>query len=163
MAVVLVRIDDRLIHGQVVEGWLPVVQAQRIVVVSDRAAADPLQVGLMKLAVPETVTVDVHPVRRAVDVWCSTGWPKERVMVLFPSVAEFEKGVEAGAPVTELNLGGVHDGPGRVPVAPNLALHPDERRALTRLVKRGIRIDTRALPMDDPRFLPTILPEVDAP
>ena len=42
MSLVLVRVDDRLIHGQVVGGWLPVVQAERIVVVSDLAAADDL-------------------------------------------------------------------------------------------------------------------------
>ena len=132
-------------------------------VVSDRAAADLLQVGLMKLAVPETVAVDVFSVARAVEVWRSTGWPDERVMVLFSSVADLEKGGDAGLPLTDVNLGGVHDGPGRVPVAPNLALHPEERRALTRLTQRGLRIDTRALPMDDPRLLPTLLPEVNAP
>ena len=65
MSLVLVRVDDRLIHGQVVGGWLPVVQAERIVVVSDLAAADPLQTGMMRLAVPEGVSVDVLSVDAA--------------------------------------------------------------------------------------------------
>jgi mannose/fructose/N-acetylgalactosamine-specific phosphotransferase system component IIB len=65
MSLVLVRIDDRLIHGQVVGGWLPVIQAERIVVVSDRAAGDSLQTGLMRMAVPDGVTVDVFSVNQA--------------------------------------------------------------------------------------------------
>ena len=55
MAVVLVRIDDRLVHGQVVEGWLPHVKADEIAVVSDSAADDPTQQILMQLALPDGV------------------------------------------------------------------------------------------------------------
>ena len=51
----LVRIDDRLVHGQVVEGWIPFLRADVVVVASDSAAADETQVALMRLALPDEV------------------------------------------------------------------------------------------------------------
>jgi PTS system mannose-specific IIB component len=91
MNLVLVRIDDRLIHGQVVGGWLPVIQAERIVVASDRAAADSLQTGLMRLAVPDHVAVDVLPVARAAVALKDDLWTKERVLLLLPGVEELAR------------------------------------------------------------------------
>jgi PTS system mannose-specific IIA component len=88
MSLVLVRVDDRLIHGQVVGGWLPVIQAERIVVVSDRAAADPLQTGLMRMAVPDHVAVDVLSVDDASALMKAGPWGNERVLLLLPGVQE---------------------------------------------------------------------------
>ncbi len=64
--IVLVRIDDRLVHGQVIEGWMPALDAAGLLVVSDQAAADPTQKALMELALPEGVklvltTIAVSP------------------------------------------------------------------------------------------------------
>ena len=61
----LVRIDDRLIHGQVVEGWLPVLKAQRIVVVCDQAASDETTRALMELSVPQAIRLDILTVAAA--------------------------------------------------------------------------------------------------
>ena len=65
MPITLVRIDDRLVHGQVVEGWLPFLRAQRVLVVSDAAASDETQVMLMQLALPDEVELTVLPVAEA--------------------------------------------------------------------------------------------------
>ena len=55
MPIVLLRVDDRLVHGQVVEGWLPTLGADLVVVVSDVSASDPVQSALMKMALPSGV------------------------------------------------------------------------------------------------------------
>ena len=151
MPLVLVRVDDRLIHGQVVEGWLPVIQAQRILVAADRPANDEFQKGLMRLAVPEEVAVDVLSVADAgVALKTLSGTP-ERILLLVPGVDEVVRLVDAGAAISEVNVGGLHDAPGRVMIFPHLSLTPGEREQLTALVARGIRVETRALPSDHRR------------
>lgn len=158
MALVLVRVDDRLIHGQVVGGWLPVIQAERIVVVSDRAAADALQTGLMRMAVPDDVAVDVLSIDDASARLKAGAWDKERVMLLLPGVQELIWLVDLGVPVTQVNLGGVHDAPGRVMVAPHLAFTTEEKNILNRLYSKGVRFETRPLPGDVPVPLQELIP-----
>lgn len=158
MSLVLVRVDDRLIHGQVVGGWLPVVQAERIVVVSDLAAADPLQTGMMRLAVPEGVSVDVLSVDAAAVQLKNGAWAEERVMLLVPGVHELNWLVDLGVLISQVNLGGVHDAPGREMVAPHLAFTADEKNILNRLYSKGIRFETRPLPSDVPVPLRELIP-----
>jgi mannose/fructose/N-acetylgalactosamine-specific phosphotransferase system component IIB len=126
MPVVLARVDDRLIHGQVVEGWLRVIQAGRIVVASDEAAADALQQGLMRLAVPPDVEVTVLAVDAAAEKLVAGEWASDRVMLLVPGIREARRLVDAGVPLSSLNLGGIHDGPGRTFLTPFLALNEED-------------------------------------
>src|SRR5439155_7785564 len=73
MPLCLVRIDDRLVHGQVVAGWLPHVRAELVLVACDAAADDEIQGTLMRLALPDAVALEVltlaaaarHPARGA--------------------------------------------------------------------------------------------------
>ena len=147
--IVLARIDDRLIHGQVVEGWLRVIQAHRILVVSDLVARDSFQAGLMRLAVPPEVNFAALSVADAAKVLASSQWKDERVVLLMPGLREARQLAEAGWVPPSLNLGGLHDAPGRVSYTPSLALSAEDKEDLRSLIARKIPIDTRALPADD--------------
>ena len=63
MPIVLVRIDDRLVHGQIVQGWLKNIDVNKIVVVSDSAATDDMQKMLMAMAVPIGIELEVNTVK----------------------------------------------------------------------------------------------------
>ena len=79
----LVRVDNRLIHGQVVEAWLPHLKVARVVVADDEAAHSPLIRAAMGLAVPAELEVHIHPLGRrglrrrspptACAPWCCCG------------------------------------------------------------------------------------------
>ena len=105
MALALIRIDDRLIHGQVVEGWLPVLGASRIIVVSDAAAADAMQRQLMRLALPEAVALDVLPVSAAVAAVRAAAAAPEKALVLAPGPAEILALLEGGLELESVNVG----------------------------------------------------------
>lgn len=148
MTLALVRVDDRLVHGQVIEGWLPVVQAARLVVASDPAAADPWQAGMIQLAIPDGVRLDVVSVDAAAALLRDAARERSRVMVLIAGIGDLRRLIEAGAPVEAVNLGGVHDGPGRSAVTPHLFLTDADKNDLRALAARGVRIEARALPTD---------------
>jgi mannose/fructose/N-acetylgalactosamine-specific phosphotransferase system component IIB len=113
MPVTLVRIDDRLVHGQVVEGWLKVIRATHIVVASDLVAADETQKALYLLAVPQGIKLSCLSLKDAAAAWGSPAWKKDRVLVLVSSPQDVLVLVENEADIPTLNVGGMHYKEGR--------------------------------------------------
>lgn len=148
MPVVLVRIDDRLIHGQVVEGWIPYLGAERVLVVSDAAEADETQSALMRLALPESVGLEVLSVERAARHSGLSPDHPERVLVLSPGPGEVLGLLDRGVAFPRVNVGGLHYTAGRVQLGKAIFLSEEDRRALREISRRGATLEGRALPGD---------------
>jgi PTS system mannose-specific IIB component len=150
--IVLNRIDSRLIHGQVIEAWLPHLEVGRVVVADDDAAADPLTQAAFEMAVPpevELVTTRVEQtdfVRFAAD--------QVRTLVLFRTVKNAERARAHGLPSGPLNLGNVHSAPGKVAVSRSVFLDSEESAALTRLMAQGMAVTIQAVPAEPVQQLP---------
>lgn len=147
MPIVLFRVDERLIHGQVVVGWGERLHADRIVVVDDEIAASPWEQELYCLGVPaemEASFVTIAEARRSLPTWRSG--PHRRI-VLVRSVEVLAAVAEGGVLAeTEVNLGGLHHSGGRTRVLPYLFLSEQERSTLERLAADGVVIAARDLP-----------------
>lgn len=150
MALALVRIDDRLVHGQVVEGWIPHLRAEAVIVASDVAAEDATHVMLMRLALPPGIGLEVLPVSQAAGhAALEPSYPK-RVLLLAPGPREVLALLEAGVAFAEVNVGGLHYTAGRVQLGRAIFLSEEDRRALRAISRRGVRLEGRALPGDAP-------------
>jgi len=148
VGVTLLRIDDRLIHGQVVEGWVPFLKVDLVVVVSDAAAGDEVQTALMKMALPSSVGLLVLPVKEAPAALSSPQLAARSALVLVPGPAEALALVEKGAPIKRVNVGGLHYTVGKVQLGRALFLDEKDRLALRALAAKGVRLEGRALPGD---------------
>ena len=147
----LARVDERLVHGQVLVGWVPHLGARRVVVADDEAARSPLARAAMTLALPPGVVAEVDAVS-AVD-WAALAGSPEPVLVVLRDVAEVERAVAAGLTsdrVPVLNLGNVHYTQGRRAVTPSVFLSGAEIEGLRRLAAAGFRVEARAVPLDAP-------------
>jgi PTS system N-acetylgalactosamine-specific IIB component len=149
--IALLRVDNRLVHGQVLEAWLPRLGVRRLLVADDEASRSPLAQAAMTLAVPEEVATEVRPVE-TVD-WAAAAAAPEKVLVLFREVGDLRRAVGRGltsalAPL--VNLGNVHHGPERRPVTPSVYLRREELDALRDLAAQGFRVEARAVPSDSP-------------
>lgn len=142
----LVRVDNRLIHGQVVSTWIPQLRVDEVVVVDDEAADSPLMRAAMTLALPPRVTTAIHRFDE-VD-WKGLSEGPRKVLVLVRGVAEAMDVVESGADVRHLNLGNVHFADGRKPVSPSVFLSKEELEILERIAAKGIEVEARAVPSD---------------
>jgi len=147
MNIALVRIDDRLIHGQVVIGWIPQLKAQAVVVAADAAASDETQTELMRMAMPEGVELLVLGVAEAARRIQADGDPR-RVLVLTPGPREALALLEAGVRFTVVNVGGLHYTAGRVQLGKAIYLSVEDREALRSLARKGVTLEGRALPGD---------------
>lgn len=149
MAVVLVRIDDRLIHGQVIEGWLKAIRANQIVVVSDEAASDEFQKALMQMAVPEDVKVLIVGVEEASSLLREKAPASLRTILLLPGPREALALIERGVLLESINVGGMHYMSGKEQVTRTVSLSVEDRTLLRALLDKGILLEGRALPTDE--------------
>lgn len=147
MAIVLLRVDERLIHGQVVVGWGGPLHADRMVVVDDDLAGSPWEQELYCLGVPpemEASFASVADARPRLAEW-RTGAPK--VIVLVRDVATALRLAQGGLlRGDEVNLGGIHHAEGRERVLPYLHLSDGDRDTLRGLAAEGAVVSARDLP-----------------
>jgi PTS system mannose-specific IIB component len=146
----LVRVDDRLIHGQVVAIWLRALQARRIVVVDDRTANDEFLREILELAAPPGVPVEVHDVERGTTRVRELAEDPEPVFVLMRSPITAVHLREAGIDFPLLNVGGIGAGPGRTPLYRNISASPEELDAMRRMEDLGTRVELRIVEGDRP-------------
>ncbi len=150
---VFARIDDRLIHGQVVEGWVNFLKATTIVVADDKVAANPLQRSIMEIAVPQGLKVVIGTVDEICGRLRSADLEKERVILLFSNPSDVLRSLRCGMACDTVNLGGLHYVPGKRKIMDVLALDDDDLSALQEILRRGVRVDIQTVPTEKPQAL----------
>lgn len=147
MTVVLFRVDERLIHGQVIVGWGGRLHPDRIVVVDDELAGSPWEQELYIMGVPAGVEAgfaSVEDARDRLPEWMSG---EERVLILTRMIDSMNRLASTGLlEGEEVNIGGIHHGPGRTRVLRYVFLSDDERDALVKLSGTGATVTARDVP-----------------
>ena len=150
MALKLVRVDDRLIHGQVVAIWLKALNARRIVIVDDRTARDEFVSEVIKMAAPPGVAVEIHAVADGIERVAQLVDSPEPAFVLMRSPVTALALREAGVEFPVLNVGGIGAGPGRKPLYRNISASPEELAAMRALESMGTAVELRIVENDRP-------------
>jgi mannose/fructose/N-acetylgalactosamine-specific phosphotransferase system component IIB len=150
MGVELLRIDDRLVHGQVVEGWAKALRINHLIVASDAVETDETQKALYLLAVPNGVRLTTATIAGVAQAWKTNRWKDDRALVLVSTPQEVVELFKAGAPLKSVNLGGLHFRTGRIQVLKGISLDDQDVRALKSLAASGILLEARPLPLDEP-------------
>jgi mannose/fructose/N-acetylgalactosamine-specific phosphotransferase system component IIB len=157
MAVELMRIDDRLIHGQVVVGWGQPLDIGFIVLVDDEVANSDWEQELYRMGVPPEMEVRFASVDEAAISLPEYERDPRRGIVLTGDIASMRRLVEANGHVRRINLGGIHHRTGRVQRLRYVFLTPDEERELRELAERGIDITAQDVPSARPIPLTDVL------
>jgi mannose/fructose/N-acetylgalactosamine-specific phosphotransferase system component IIB len=157
MPVKLTRIDDRLIHGQVVLGWVPVVKPDRIVVACDRVAGSDWERRFYSSCVPPEVRVSFFTLAETARQIASDLFKGEGLLVLLESARDALALVSAGVPLKDVNVGGLHYREGSVELLPFVFLTDEERTSLRELVKRGVTLTAQDVPSNSPRVINSLV------
>lgn len=151
MSVLLTRVDDRLIHGQVVIGWGRPLALTRIVLVDRGVRASPWEQELYRMAAPAEIALDFLSPEEAAPRLAGWNANRERVMVLagsIPTVIELIRLAPGGIP--RLNLGGIHAGAGRTERLSYIHLTPEEMSELKHLSDGGVEVTAQDVPSSRP-------------
>jgi mannose/fructose/N-acetylgalactosamine-specific phosphotransferase system component IIB len=157
MPIILYRIDERLIHGQVVVGWGNSLKLNRIVLANDNVASNPWERELYLTCVPPEIKAAIHSVDEVIDLISQDGFKKEKTILLVDSPLDILRMVEKGVQIDLVNVGGIHSKPGRKKVLPYLYLSAEEISTFKKLFLLGIRCECRDVPLADKKDLSIIL------
>lgn len=146
--ITFVRVDNRLIHGQVVEAWLPYLKVDRVVVADDEAAQSPLIRAAMGLAIQSTTEVIISSLGEV--NFSALALDEVRTVVLVRDVAKVLEARALGLPLPHLNLGNVHFSTGRKQVSPSVFLSHEEVESLRDVAAAGTEVEARGVPTDRP-------------
>lgn len=142
------RVDNRLVHGQVIEAWLPYTGARHLVVANDALAVDMLRQRIVALAIPRGVTPHFVSLDALAETLAACG---DRCLVLFASCRDARLACDAGVRMEVLNMGNLHYAPGKEQVLPHVALSAQDRDDLRLVLQHAARLDYRRVPTDSVR------------
>ena len=150
MPVTVFRIDDRLIHGQVVEAWVPHLKTDEIVVVSDEIASDETRRMIMRFSTPEGVGLKILGVEEAFRYL--NGAPAAgNILVLLPGLKEAADMISKGLKIRSLNIGGMHYSAGKnFSIGKAIFLSDEDRGFLKFISGAGVELEGRGVPTDKP-------------
>jgi len=146
MKISMIRIDERLIHGQVVMGWARTSSANLILVANDLVAKDPFQKKLMMMAAPVGVTIEIYSVDEVVEKLDANTWPNATILLLLRGPIDMVRLVEKGIKVNKVNVGGVRSPGVTIKLTKEVSATPEELVAWKKLDKMGIRIEVQWVP-----------------
>lgn len=145
--IVLTRIDNRLVHGQVATQWCGSIGANLILVANDEVAGNKLRQGLMDMAAPSyasmrywTLDKTISTVHKASD--------KQMIFIVCETPQDVLTLVEGGVPIKKVNIGNMHMADGKRQVAGSVAVDDADVAAFAKLRELGVELEIRRVPTE---------------
>lgn len=157
MALELYRIDDRLIHGQVVVGWGQPLDLRFIVLVDDEVASSDWEQELYRMGVPPDMDIYFDAVDAAAENLDRYQDDERRGLLLTGDIATMTRLVDAADDIRRVNVGGIHHRPGRTQRLRYVFLTPSEEEQLRQLAARNIEVTAQDVPAARPIPLDELL------
>lgn len=145
--IVLARVDDRLIHTEILTLWVPEVRANRIIIVDDVVAKDKFRSKVIKEMAPQGLIIHVYGIDRATEkLKEAPSFDGERVIVIAESPLVFEELIKRGVKINQLNIGGMGIRGERKAVARRVACDTMEMEAIHELIKKHVHVYFQTVP-----------------
>ncbi len=148
MPLVLVRVDCRLIHGQVVETWVPHTGANCLLVANDDLVGNPFLRSVMEIAVPPAVHVAFCGLAEVDRVMTAVDRLGERAILLCATSGDALAIYRGGVRFSTLNIGNLHYAEGKVEVAPSVYFAREDFEAVHCLSHLGVAVTVKATPFE---------------
>ena len=148
MKIVLARIDDRLIHGQVATVWAKVTSCERIIVCDDDVAADTIRATLLKQVAPPGIRSSVVSVDKAIRVYNNPKYENDKCLLLFTNPTSVLRMVEGGVDIKSVNVGGMSFKEGKRQITNAVSVDDKDVESFKKLSEKGIEIEFRKVDTD---------------
>ncbi|MBN1613827.1 MAG: PTS sugar transporter subunit IIB [Deltaproteobacteria bacterium] len=150
MDISLVRVDNRLVHGQILEAWVPFVKATRIVVADDDVANDFFRESVIRMAVPSEMEVTITTIEEFSQHYKDRENKQQKTIILFSNIGDVLRAVNRGFKFNRLNIGNIYSDHSRTRCSNSVLLDENDIRDIKALLKAGIRMELQRIPRDKP-------------
>ena len=143
---VLTRIDDRLIHGQVMTAWIKQKNAVQVVVADDEVAEDDFMINVLEMAVPDEIAIGIFNRDDAVEFMKQGLEAPTILLVKGPEILNYM--VDQGIEIDEFDVGGMGAKEGRSVLYKNISTNPEENKNFLDLIQKGVNVFVQVMPQD---------------
>ncbi|ENZ00985.1 PTS N-acetylgalactosamine transporter subunit IIB [Clostridium thermobutyricum] len=143
--ILLTRVDNRLIHGQVGVTWVNHLGANLILVANDEVAADPVQQNLMDMVVPDAIQTRFFSIDKTIKVIHKAA-DRQKIFLVCRTPQDALRLVKGGVPIKELNIGNMHFSEGKEQIASTVSVDEDDKKTIRELLDLGIKVEVRRVP-----------------
>lgn len=144
----LLRVDHRLLHGQVAFSWTNNLGADCILIANDDVPVNELRKTTIKLAKPQGVRLVIKNIADSIEALKSGVTDKYKLFIVVESVADAEKLVSAFPEIKHVNLGGVKAREGTRKIGNAVNLLPEEEELVRKMIDQGVEVEIRQVPND---------------
>jgi mannose/fructose/N-acetylgalactosamine-specific phosphotransferase system component IIB len=148
MNVVLVRVDDRFIHGQILESWIPHLKAQGVIVVNDMLASDQIQKTIMSMAIPDRIRLKIVSHNDAVDLVDDCDFQDKKCLVIVSSIKDAWLLFSNGFVFTKLNIGNNKAAGPSKQISYSVWVTDEDLALVGDLVGRGVEVTLQSVPRE---------------
>lgn len=148
MNIILVRVDDRFIHGQILESWIPHLKAQSVVVVNDTLACDHFQKTIMSMAIPDRITLRIVPLDDAQSLAQDKDLDEKRTLVIVSSVKDAYTLYSKGFTFHKLNIGNNKGGDQARQISYSVWVDNEDLSMLRKLMDNGVDVSLQSVPRE---------------
>lgn len=153
----IIRVDDRLLHGQVAVSWKADLNYEAIVIASDSAANDKIRTSALKLAKPDGVLIAIRTIEDSIKLLNHEKLQKLRVFVVTDTIEGAQKIIKGVDENPTLNIGGIQQNEGKKPIVTYAYLSEKDVNILKELHNEGVNIEFRLVPSDKATKLKDVL------
>lgn len=148
MPVVLARVDQRLIHGLIVNQWAQSLKAKRFMVVDDVVSQNEDLKASMRMSKPSGTGMSIINTEKAITNFKNGNYDAQRVFVLVKEPSKLLELIDAGIEIPKVNLGIMFAENGRTPVTKFIALNDEEKADIIKIQEKGIPVTVQYVPAD---------------
>ena len=142
--IVWTRIDDRLIHGQVMTQWIQYTGANEVLIIDDAVAKDSFLQMVMKSSVPGKINLRIYSTKDAIG-YVNEDAGNEKIIILVKTPEVLDQITDAGVKLESVNVGGIGAKAGRKPLFKNISVSEEEKEAFRRLLQKGVQVFLRVI------------------
>ncbi|WP_176918621.1 PTS sugar transporter subunit IIB [Superficieibacter sp. BNK-5] len=146
--ITFLRVDHRLLHGQVAFSWTQYVGADCILIANDDVPNDELRKTTIKLAKPPSVKLVIKNIHDSIEAIKSGVTDKYQLFIVVESVDDAWRILREVPEIKSINLGGIKAKEGSKNISKAINLLPDEIEKLQALVQSGVEVEIRLVPND---------------
>ena len=151
--IIHVRIDDRMIHGQVATQWSGRLNATRIMVINDNIVNDEMRKTVVRLAAPANVSTSILGRQKALNNIKSGKYKGQRVLLICVSPMDVNYLIDNGLPIKSVNVGNLAQRDGTERVRPSINVTPEEKESFKKLIDRGVEVTVIPTPQSPTVYL----------
>lgn len=145
--ILLTRIDNRLVHGQVGMTWTNTLGANLVIVANDEVAEDEVQQNLMDMVLPESAQSRFFKLDKVIRI-IDKAAPRQKILIVVRTPQDVLKLVEGGVSIDKVNVGNMHYEEGKKQISSTVSVDEEDIETFKKLHEKGVELEVKGVPSD---------------